>query len=815
MKMTKNAWRIFLLGSLMICKPCSLLADDLTSFFEQRIRPVLAEHCYGCHSQRAVELKGNLYLDTKAGWQKGGDSGAAAIIPHNPEDSLLLRCIEHLEPGLEMPPGKAKLPDSVLADFKTWISTGAIDPREGNIGEIKRADKSWWSLQPLRNEFDHICIDEFIDAKLANHGLTKNPEADPRTLIRRMTYDVTGLPPTADEVASFVASFENATDSVKCEKVVEDLVDRLLASPRYGEQWGRHWLDVVRFGESNGFERNFIINDLYPFRDYVIQSLNQDKPFNQFIVEHLAGDVVGKGNPAVEVASAFLVAGPYDDVGNQDAIAAANIRAATIDDMITATSSAFLGLTIHCARCHHHKFDPVPTEDYYRLRACFEGTRHGRRVLATEEQLNSYNAAVSPLNAELNILNQELQMLDGDVTTQLAQLENSLSKTKVPTAGLTEIKTAIETRTAQLKEQISLVKQKIAAIPALPQAWIGTHSQQVERTFVHQGGDPTKPLSEVVSASLSVLDQIMPPYQVTHEVSEGERRLKLAQWITDDRNALTSRVLANRIWQYHFGNGIVDTPSDFGYLGSIPTHPELLDFLAQRLLKYGWRAKALHREILLSKTYRQSSVLRDDAKNVDQDSRLLWRFPPRRLSGEEIRDTILSIAGKLQLEPMGGPGFRLYSVFENNVSTYTPLDQVGPETYRRAVYHQNVRASIVDVLSDFDLPDTAFSSPKRANTTSPMQALTMLNHSFMVDMSSALADRFEPQTENAESKDIEDNSDVDAVAIRTSIEKLYQTAYQRNVTERELELATQFVTKFGLRAFARVILNSNELIYIE
>ncbi len=931
------------------------------AFFEQKIRPVLVEHCYSCHSADAKKLKGNLYLDSKAGWEKGGDSGGAVIVPGNPEASLLIRTVQHLEEDMKMPPKKPKLPDAVIADLVTWVKMGAPDPRDGAKLEAKRGDKSWWSLQPLATQFAHESIDGFITAKLAEKKLTLNPPADPRALIRRMTYDVTGLPPTMEEVEAFARAHQQNPQSA-----TEALVDRLLASPRYGEHWGRHWLDVVRFGESNGFERNFVIDDLWPFRDYVIKSINDDKPFNEFITEHLAGDVIGKDNPAVEVGSAFLVAGPYDDVGNQDVVAQKNIRAATLDDLITATSGAFLGLTINCARCHNHKFDPIPTEDYYRLRSAFEGITHGRRVVATKEQREAFAAATKPLNIELRRLEAERDKLDAAIETRAkdafakskptrpkidlhgtsetfapvearylkfvvhgftsdfqtntkgkrltgqgkltefqvwsadepgrnvalashgtkaegaksataedfpeaygpqycidgmlgeawfigspavltltfaqpekingitfinARGDRDTDDSKVrgatpceyevqvssdgeqwatvatdagrepwsPAHGIAHARRAVTTaeegqQLATLEKQIAHVHSKLRAVPPLPQMWVGNAAQPRESTFVHKGGDPMKPGEAVVPASLNVLDQVTKPYELKPDADEGQRRLALAKWITSGENPLTPRVLANRVWQHHFGTGIVDTPSDFGFLGSKPTHPELLDFLASRLVAHGWRLKPLHREILLSQTYRQSAAFRDDAAKEDKDARLLWRFPPRRLTAEELRDTMLTVAGQLRLDPMGGPGFRLYRYLANNVSTYLPLDTHGPETYRRAVYHQNARASVVDVLNDFDLPDIAFAAPKRANTTTPLQALTLLNHPFTLDMAKALAARLPAD---------------DAVA------HAYRFAFQREPTAREREAARELIATHGTEAFCRALLNANELLYLD
>jgi mono/diheme cytochrome c family protein len=961
--------------------PCAWAADDDDekagiAFFEQRIRPVLAARCYGCHSAEAKELEGNLYLDSKAGWEKGGDGGAAVIVPGKPEESLLVALIRHAEEGREMPPDGDKLSDSVIADFVTWIDMGAPDPRLDGKVEVKRADKNWWSLQPLARveppapddapesprDWRANPVDRFLLEAMKRQGLAPSPPADPRTLIRRMTYDLHGLPPTFAEVEAFAAAHARDPDAA-----VAALVDRLLASPRYGEKWGRHWLDVVRFGESNGYERNFVINDLWPFRDYVIRSFNDDKPFDRFIVEHLAGDVVGKDDPDVEIASAFLVAGPYDDVMNQDPVAKANIRAATLDDVVTAAGSAFLGLTINCARCHNHKFDPIPTEDYYRLRAAFEGVTHGRRVVASPAERERYAEQTDDLKKRVRELETQRAKLDARLTVRaeaelaqrsfprpkvdarlteeafepqearhvritffanagdptgrserdfgrLTEVEvwtaddaprnvalasaggraagaRSVSAEDFPNAygpqfvidgrlgeqyfigappvltitlaeverigrltlsnaaggrdlipryrdefpceyridvsldgerwttvasgddrepwsrnhGVERLKRELVTaaereQLAALDRELAEVRGRLRKVPPLREVWAGQFRQPKEPTYVHRGGDPTKPANPVAPSSPSVLDQVTKPFSLPLDAPEGERRRRLAEWIVSPENPLTPRVLANRVWHYHFGTGIVDTPSDFGYLGGQPTHPELLDYLAGYLSDTrpggaGWRLKPLHRLILTSQAYRQSSASREDAARIDKDARFLWRFPPRRATGEEIRDTLLAVAGVLQLEPMGGPGFRLYKFTQNNVCTYTPLDTHGPETYRRAVYHQSARASVVDVLTDFDFPDIAFAAPRRSNTTSPLQALTLLNHSFVLDMAKAFAARI--------------------TAAASPVAEAYRLAYQREPTPEELEHARPFVAAHGLEAFCRALLNSSELMAID
>jgi mono/diheme cytochrome c family protein len=952
---------------------------EKAQFFEQKIRPLLVEHCYECHSAQAKKVKGGLLLDTKKGWESGGDSGQPAVVPGKPDESLLIQAVRHEDKDTVMPPKKPKLQDALIADLVEWVKMGAPDPRQSELAEAKRGDKSWWSLQPLTHpqppspagipdEWKRNPIDRFIFAKLAEKGLKPGPPATPREFIRRVTYDLTGLPPTPEEVDQFLrdlppssqgALFSSGADDT--ELAVERLVDRLLASPHYGEQWGRHWLDVVRFGESNGFERNFIINNAWPFRDYVIRSFNEDKPFNQFIIEHLAGDIVGKGHPETEVGVAFLTIGPYDDVGNQDPVAQANIRAATLDDMVTATGSTFLGLTINCARCHNHKFDPIPTEDYYRVKAAFEGVTHGPRVLATPEERRHFEDTMAPLTKRRGEIFSEKEALENAImnraetaplastrptpsarlteetfapvearyvrmtmlansdnpvtaagarmdefevwttgpeprnaalasagakaegvagktardfagaysvhmvndgkygaqwfigspailTITLAQPETieriafshnrkAMSDKPIPGIGPSVVEYEIHvssdgqhwkkvadsfdrkpyspaharerqirrnatdderTRRAELSRELAAVDAQIRNVRPLPTVWAGNFSQPTQRPIVFKGGNPMRPGEEVKPASLNVLDKSAPHYELPIDAPESERRLALAKWIASDDNPLTARVLVNRLWHYHFGAGIVDTPGDFGFLGGKPTHPELLDWMANRLHEQGWRIKSLQREIVLSQTYRQSAVLREDAARVDKDARLLWRFPPRRLAAEEVRDTMLQVAGKLDLR-MGGPGFRLYDYKSDNVSTYVPLDVAGPETYRRAVYHQSARASVVDVLTDFDLPDNAFAAPKRANTTTPLQTLTLLNSQFTLDMANALATRLANEA----------GSDPAA-----QVTHAFAVAFQREPLPIEREAALKLIKDHGLPAFCRAMLNANELLYL-
>ncbi len=701
-------------------------------FFNDQVRPILVSHCLECHGEQGA---GGLDLRSRSTAVAGGGQGTP-LEPGDAEASLLYQRVA----AGEMPPNK-RLTDAQMAILKEWIAQGAPYPDEPldpfAISTEHRAGYDWWALQPLAPRdpdpeptspaaWQTSPIDRWIFRSLREQGLSPSPPATPRVLIRRVTFDLLGLPPSPQEVDEFVAACRGETGDARQvgDRAYEALVDRLLASPHYGERWGRHWLDVVRFGESNGFERNILIPNVWPYRDYVIASFNDDKPFDQFMREQLAGDQLDPGNPEVIVGTALLVCGPYDNVGNQDAAAAAQIRADAIDEMIRVTTEGFLGLTVGCARCHDHKFDPITQRDYYALYATFAGVRHGDRQVP-----------ISPQEGE------------GEVKW-----------------------------------------------------WIGNFEQAAGPFHVFQGGSPQRRGAEVVPASLSALASAAPGYILRDDSTESDRRLKLAEWITSPANPLTPRVLANRLWHSHFGTGLVATPSDFGFLGDRPSHPELLDWLAARLLEHRWQLKPLHREILLSQTYRQASDHRPEAAGIDADSRLLWRYPPQRLSSEAIRDATLAVAGKLDTR-MGGPGFRLFQYVEDNVATYHPLDQHGPETYRRAVYHHNARATQIDLLSEFDTPDCAFAAPRRTATTSPLQALTLLNHQFTLDMAAALAQRLARE------------AGPDAIAAQVVL--AFELAFARPPDEAERAGARQLIESHGLPAFCRALLNTNEFVYVD
>ena len=944
-------------------------ADRRQEFFRSKVEPILIGRCLDCHG---AERKGKLDLRTQATAMKGGEDGVV-IVPGKPDESLLYDYVS----SKEMPP-KKPLSAAEIAVLKRWIADGAyypnapLDPYARTTEH--RAGYDWWSLKPLADvkpprpkglpaAWGKNPIDRFVFARLAEKKLRPSSPADPRTLIRRATYDLTGLPPTPREVAAFITACKSETGSTGTvgEKSYTQLVDRLLKSPRYGEQWGRHWLDVVRFGESTGFERNTIINNAWPFRDYVIRSFNEDKPFDRFIIEQLAGDVIGNENPDVEVGTTFLVCGPYDNVGNQDPVQAAQIRANTIDEIIRTTGEAFLGLTVGCGRCHDHKFDPITQGDYYSLYATFAGVHHGSRVIASAELRQKRNAIFKPLKTrQTEIAKQQRKTkaeilarakkkaavyqqrwkrppikrsgveetfvprlaryvrlivegldtnpkrrtgyridefevwtagphsrnvalaanggraeglsriaqdfadaysakltIDGkygarwvaagpELTITLAQpqtisrvvfssdrrmaigrhrkttfvgeyriqvsldgkswteVANSRDRQPVSMAlrrkRLLDLEaTTVERRQLKkLDHELREVNRRIAALPPLPSWWVGTYRKPAGPFHIFVGGNPQRKGKTVTPASLSTLSRAAKGYRLEANAAEGQRRLALAKWIVEPENPLTPRVLVNRLWHYRFGTGIVATPSDFGFMGGRPSHPRLLDWLARQLRATHWHLKSMHRLMMLSQSYRQASVYRTAAAKIDGDSRLLWRFPPRRLSGEEIRDTVLQITGKLRLKP-GGPGFRLYRYLQDNVATYVPLDHFGPETFRRAVYHQNARAARVDLMTDFDSPDCAFATPRRTSTTTPLQALTLMNHSFTLEMAAALATRLTTDAGPQPS---------------AQVRRAFELAFSRPPDKGETAAAIRLIQKYGLRAFCRALLNTNELIYL-
>jgi hypothetical protein len=679
--------------------------------------------------------------------------------------------------------------------------------------EPRRAGEDWWSIQPLRevsppavslSEWSQRPVDRFVYHRMAEKGLRPAPEADRVTFIRRATFDLLGLPPKPEEIHAFQNDPHPGAH--------ERLVDRLLASPHYGERWGRHWLDTVRFGESHGYEGNRLRENAWQYRDYVIESFNTDKPYDRFVLEQLAGDQLAGGevsedNRDLFIATAFIVSGPYDTVTNGSVEFTRQIRANSLNDFIATTGSAFLGLTFNCARCHDHKFDPILQKDYYRLSAIFDGVQHRGKTLESPEELRSREELLARLEAELTSLREELTALEFSAEPRIDQRrEKILASDRKPLSDAALRDRLIETvlsdeenrRRAELQSRISDVAAQIAAVPKAKVFYVSSFIQPGEPTYFLKGGNVMDRGEPILPASPSTLARALPGFELASDSTEGERRLALARWITDKRNPLTARVIANRVWHYHFGRGIVPTPSNLGFSGAKPTHPQLLDYLARRLQQLGWRLKAFHKEILLSRTYRQSSRFDEANARIDADAALLWRFPPRRLEAEAIRDSILEVSGKLDRQ-MGGPGFRLYRYSVDNVAIYYPMETFGEETYRRAVYHTNPRSVKVELLGQYDCPDNSLPVPRRDSTISPLQALNLLNNSFTMDQARFFGERLV--------REVGSNAGM-------QLRRAYSLAFGRSPEPEEERVGLEIIEKHGLYVFCRALLNANEFIYV-
>ena len=690
------------------------------------VRPILEKHCYECHGAKA--RKSSYRLDRRDIALKGGDIGEAAIVALDSKSSPLIRYVNGEDETILMPPkesGKPRLSTADVKMLRTWIDEGAAWPDE--FSGIAKDGTLHWSLTPLVMpavpDNDANPIDAFTRARLNEKNLTLSPEADRRTLIRRTTFDLIGLPPTPDEIDAFLVDSSPGAFAV--------VVDRLLASPQYGERWARHWLDVARFTESQGFEYDRLRENAWHYRDYVIKSFNQDKPYDQFMKEQVAGDVLDPVTSDGIVAASLLVCGAWDQAGNaqKNATQRAISREDELEDLIGVVGQSFLGLTINCARCHAHKFDPIPHEEYYRIKSVFEGVKHGERSIA-----DTSDAKNSPKPPE-------------------------------PVPG-----------------GVSYAGIRVQPAP----------------TRLLRRGDVNLPDAVITPGALSAVVDLDPDFGLSADAPEAQRRLKFAAWLADARNPLPARVMTNRVWHLHFGQGLVATPNDFGVSGARPSHPELLDWLAVKFIESGWSVKALHRLIMNSATYRQSATFNDAAAAVDADNQLLWRFSPRRLEAEAVRDAMLSVSGQINLK-IGGPGFRPFTITEFNAAFYTIIDREEPEFNRRTIYRMNVNSGKDPLLDSFDCPDPSVKTPRRGVTTTPLQALELMNNSFVQRQANHFAERA-----------MKSAGDDRNAGIRTA----YLLAIGRGPTTDEFTRAAAAARERGLHSVCWALLNSTEFIYV-
>jgi hypothetical protein len=642
-------------------------------------------------------------------------------------------------------------------------------------GVERRAGRDWWSLQPLRPilvpsvddaRWSVNPIDHFIFQRLKKQGLSPSPMADRRTLIRRLSFDLIGLPPTPHEVEAF------ANDSG--DDAYERLVDRLLDSPHYGVRWARHWLDVVRYGESQGFERNKFRLNAWKYRDFVVEAFNSDMPYDQFVRWQIAGDVLEPDDPLAVIASGFLALGPYDltAYNNGTPPMRAFAREEEMEGLVATVSQAFLGLTVHCARCHNHKFDPISQNEYYQFSAALGGTYQGaEREVLTDNGRPLVQKRVEALRREIDSLAaQEKSADDGtkpDFAAKRFRLESVI--------GLLQGGPVHTTR------------------PKQPGPW-----------HVLARGDYRQPREIVGPGGIAALRGLSPDWQLSQDAPEAKRRKALARWIVDAHNPLTPRVIVNRLWAHHFGSGLVPTPSDFGFQGGLASHPELLDWLAGQLVRPDegtpWRLKRIQRLIVTSATYRQASRSVPEAAQVDAGNRLLWRQLPRRLEAEAFRDAVLAVSGEIDLR-MGGPGYRDFKVSSaGDNETYAVFDAVGGDFNRRSLYRTCLRTGTSPLLDMLDCPDPSVATPQRTVTNTPLQALALLNNRFMEFYAERFGERLKREAPQGK---------------QAQLRRAYDLCLSRQPTDAELALSQRLAAEHGLTQLCLVLLNTSEFCYID
>ncbi|MFO1007222.1 MAG: PSD1 and planctomycete cytochrome C domain-containing protein [Planctomycetaceae bacterium] len=773
--------------------------------FETTVRPLLIEHCHKCHSD--TKQWANLRLDSREAMLKGGDNGPV-IVPGNPDESMLIRAVKHIDENLKMPED-GKLTDAQIDALVKWVEQGAPYPN-GAVARTHHRDPNHWAFQPMTPQAIPVVkntawpqspIDYFVLARLEEAGLTPADAADKRTLIRRVTYDLTGLPPTPQEVAAFLA--DESPDAYS------KLVDRLLDSPAYGEHWGRHWLDIARYADSNGLDENVAHGNAWRYRDYVVAAINHDKPLNQFILEQLAGDLLPHETEAQHHAQltsiGFLSIGPkvLAEVDQP------KMRMDIVDEQIDAVGKVFLGMTLGCARCHDHKFDPIQTADYYALAGIFKSTK----TMDTYVKVAKWHENVLP-SAEATAIqtkyDQELATKKQAIETFIAAADKAAKDGLAPGTTPPESLAPLypEATTAELAKLRAELSAFEAAGPDLPTT-MGVTEDEVTDVAIHVRGD-TQKLGDVVPRHTP---PVMRGAQVPEFNTQSSGRLQLAKWLVDPQHPLTARVFVNRVWRWRFGRGLVRTVDNFGLLGEVPSHPQLLDWLAQRFVADGWSLKSLHRLLLNSSTYQQSSIPQAGTVEHDYDNRLLGRFSLRRLSAEEVRDSLLAVSGQLDSTP-GGPVLKVKN--RGYLFDHTSIDLTDYTSNRRSIYLPVIRNNVFDLFQLLDFPDPAIPTGDRAASTVAPQALLMMNSDFVMQSADKLAVRV--QTESRETAE--------------RISSLARLLYAREATPEEIESYSQLLAELeqslepiepdarvrsqqAWSALCQTLLAANEFIYVK
>ena len=701
-------------------------------FFETNVRPVLVEHCLKCHG--AKKQWAGLRLDSREALLRGGDSGAA-IVPGKPNESLLIRAVRHDDEKLKMPED-GKLSDRQITDLVRWVEIGAPFPdAPKNAGRSR--DPNHWAFQPLASsivpavknaEWPESVVDRFVLAKLEAGGLSPAAKSDKRTLIRRATFDLLGLPPTPAEIEAFLADDSPGAFA--------RLVDRLLASPAYGEKWGRHWLDVARYADSNGFDENIAHGNAWRYRDHVVAAFNRDQPFDRFIVEQLAGDLLPASSEAQRheqlIATGFLSIGPKV-LAEVDQ---AKMRMDIVDEQLDAVGRVFLGLTLGCARCHDHKFDPIDTADYYGLAGVLKSTKtmdtYTKVAKWHENELPSATLTAmradyeSQLAAKKRAVDEFVAHADKQVREKLA----ADAIEKPPEKLETLYSEATKAELTKLREAFTTLEKNPPDYPAA----MGVAEDKIIDVPVHVRGNPLKLGDVIPRRTPPVLRGPQAPR--FSEASSG--RLELAEWLTNPQHPLTARVFVNRVWRWHFGTGLVRTTDNFGLLGERPSHPELLDWLARRFVADGWSLKSLHRLILNSSVYQQGGSQSSDTVARDPEHRLFSRANVRRLEAEEVRDSLLAVSGQLD-SAFGGSMLTVKN--RGYLFDHTSIDKTDYTSRRRSVYLPVIRNHVFDLFQLLDFPDPAVPTGNRSTTTVAPQALLMLNSDFVMQSADELAAR--------------------------------------------------------------------------
>tara|TARA_R110002111_G_scaffold1162_2_gene8215 strand:+ start:5988 stop:9203 length:3216 start_codon:yes stop_codon:yes gene_type:complete len=764
------------------------VSPEEMQFFEKEVRPLLSEHCWSCHGEK--EQKGDLRLDTRGHTLLGGESGKS-IIPGKPDESLLIEAIRY--ESYEMPPA-GKLKAEQIKVLEKWVSLGAPWPGADDTVPVRKEqgpqftdkDRSWWAIQPLqvvtvpkpaagdwcRNE-----IDRFLLSKSEQQGLTPAPEASRASLIRRVYFDLHGLPPTPEEVQEFLN--DQSPDAY------ERLVDRLFDSPRYGERWARHWLDVVRFADSDGYRADGYRPEAWRYRDYVIRSLNEDKPYNQFVQEQLAGDELFPDNVDALIATGFLTHGIYE-WNSRDVAGQWNIM---LNELTDTVGDVFLGVGMQCARCHDHKFDPILQKDYFQLRAFFEPILiPSSQVAATPQQLEKHRLEMAAWEQATAEIRKEITAIEApyrenakavtksfppNIQAMIAKPveERSPREQQLVTLGWRQVEHNYKELDRKLKpddkEKVLALRRRLSTFDKLKPAPLPVAQQVRDVGPVAPKTTIPKKRTECEPGFLTIFDQPAADYYGPKQTDTTGRRTALARWITQESNPLSTRVIVNRIWQYHFGKGLAPHSSDFGRLGGPPAHPELLDWLTRRFLDDDWRFKSLHRSIVTSATYRQSTQHPQEQAMlaIDPENKYYWCADTRRLDAEQIRDSILAVTGQLNLQA-GGPG-------------------VAASVPRRSMYLRMMRNSSDPLLEVFDLPRFFTSVPARDTTTSPVQSLQLFNSQQMLRFADQLTKRA-----YAESTADSDEAQEDA-----ALHRAWEIVFGRPVTNAELSVAKEFLNR--------------------